>query len=156
MEVVNVADLANELGVPPSTLLDQCQKSSIEDAWAGTELTEFQQISLRSQLVDRNLVPRSERERVAHGTPTGSASLPPTVVGSLPGFVDQIVAPADADTGQGAGSFAGNDPRFHGQRPPADLGGVNVEHPTQEGWAAGDHDVACVSVLSRQGSLLVD
>ena len=119
---MNVADLAKELGVPPSTLLDQCQQVGIESAWAGTELTEIQQISLRSQLVDRNLVPRAARERADRVLPP-AAPLPPTAVGSLPGFLDQVEAPGAVATVGGAGSFAGDDPRVQGRN----LGGVDTE-----------------------------
>lgn len=38
---------------------------------------------------------------------------------------------------------------------PADLE-LQIEYPTQQGWADADYDVACVAVVSRQGSLLVD
>lgn len=120
---MNVADLAKEFGVPPSTLLDQCQQLGIESAWAGTELTEIQQISLRSQLVDRNLLPRPPRERSEPAAPSMPTSLPPTAVGSLPGFLDHPEAPGAMTTVGGAGSFAGNDSRFQGQN----LSGVDTQ-----------------------------
>ena len=33
---------------------------------------------------------------------------------------------------------------------------VQIEYPDQQGWADADHDVACVSVVTREGSLLDD
>lgn len=118
---MNVADLAKELGVPPSTLLDQCQQLGIEAAWAGTELTEIQQISLRSQLVDRNLVPRATRDRAERVLPPDPAPLPPTAVGSLPGFMDQPEGSGAVATVGGSGTFAGDDPRIHAGHNPGEV-----------------------------------
>src|SRR5690606_39165131 len=99
---------------PPSTLLDHCQQLGIKDAWAGTELSEIKQISLRSQLVDRNLLPRSERP------------LPPTAVGSLPGFDDPPSA-----RGPGPAGYAGDDPKI----------GAAGAHPTEVDTTALRRDV---------------
>ena len=49
-DVMKVSDLAAELEVPSSTVLDQCQRFGISATWAGAELTGADVVVLRSEL----------------------------------------------------------------------------------------------------------
>ena len=47
---MNVAELAEELGLPPSAVLEQCKRAGIDATWAGADLSGSDVVILRSEL----------------------------------------------------------------------------------------------------------
>lgn len=96
MSMTTVGELARSLGLPPSTVIEQCQRLGIGASWAGAELSEADANRLRAELD----VPVDAA--VPTGAPASSAvtgSLPPTAVGSRPDLIDEVTVaeeePAD-------------------------------------------------------------
>ncbi|MCB0961843.1 MAG: septum formation family protein [Acidimicrobiales bacterium] len=121
-----VADLAGVLGLPPSAVLDQCQRLGIAATWAGAELTEDDVARLRAELA----TVATPAEDAAAGVSTsggeaGSASgpLPPTAVGSRPDLIDEVSA-TDAEPEAEDDELPGSRPGFAGST----LGGA-AERP---------------------------
>lgn len=97
---MKVSELAAELGVPPSSVLEQCQRFGIEASWAGAELRGADEVVLRAELAadDDPLDLRPADE------PAPASKLPPGVVASMPELIDEVTPePEPADPG--------NDPR---------------------------------------------
>jgi len=105
---MKVSDLAAELGVPPSAVLEQCQRFDIDAAWAGAELSGSDVVVLRAELgrVDEplDLTPadgdasRGDAASDVRADPPAevppaapaevpAAALPPTSAASLPDAV---------------------------------------------------------------------
>lgn len=117
MGAMTVAALAEELGVPPSAVIEQCQRFGIDASWAGAELGTADVAVLRSELAAGDAVGTelgSSPDDAAAGpdeatgdapappesTPPDEAPaappLPPTAVGSIPELVDEAPPPAEA------------------------------------------------------------
>lgn len=115
---MKVSDLAADLEVPASTILDQCQRFGIDATWAGAELSGADVVVLRAELATEDpidltgadepvaeptaeptAVPTAETEGEPPLTaptaeddqePAPAASVPPTAVGSMPELLDEI------------------------------------------------------------------
>jgi hypothetical protein len=94
---VKVSDLAAELGVPPSTILEQCQRFGIDAAWAGAELAGADLVVLRAELAGLD-APLDLRPADAHDIDGLDASDGDGSVGGPSGDpgVDTRLEPSDA------------------------------------------------------------
>ena len=115
---MKVSDLAADLEVPASTILDQCQRFGIDATWAGAELSGADVVVLRAELATEDPIdltgtddPAADSTPVAEVASTASAAsaagveasaaqggeatpsaaaVPPTAVGSMPELLDEI------------------------------------------------------------------
>jgi hypothetical protein len=130
---VKVADLASELEVPASTVLEQCQRFGIDASWAGADLSAADVVVLRAELAgapdamaDEHVAPTTLAEPPASAVPAAvqggpipapsaaRATLPPTAVGSLPGMIDEVTPAPEVEPPAGAGLPGGPIRTFHG------------------------------------------
>ncbi len=103
---MKVSDLAEELGLPPSAVLDQCQRFGIDAGWAGAELSGADLVVLRAELanaedpIDLRPADAGESAAAAEGDDGDAAvvtvveseaapvdagpAVPPTAVSSMP------------------------------------------------------------------------
>lgn len=79
---VTVSELATELNIPPSVLLEECHRAGIEASWAGAHLPPVAVALLRDRLGAAAEPPLRRPAPPPRSTPT--PKLPPTAVGSLP------------------------------------------------------------------------
>lgn len=79
---VTVSELAAELNIPPSVLLEECHRSGVEASWAGARLSPVAASMLRDRLGVGAEPPLRREPRPPRST--ASPKLPPTAVGSLP------------------------------------------------------------------------
>lgn len=133
---MKVADLAAELEVPTSTILDQCQRFGIDAAWAGAELEGADVIVLRAELAAAEPIdlrdepaapaaapgpaaqPDAADEPAAASPPAtppadaaptpadAPAALPPTAVGSMPELIDDVTPEPEPAPSSRAPGFA--------------------------------------------------
>ena len=113
---MKVSELAEELGVPTSAVIEQCKRTGIDASWAGAELSGSDVVVLRAELAEADapldltptdpIVPPPPAAE-----PAGGAALPPTSAASWPDAAEPMPstpsasAPADASsppTGLGA------------------------------------------------------
>lgn len=96
---MKVGELASELGVPASAVLEQCQRFGIEAGWAGAALSPADEVTLRAALLDTG---------ATTSRPAGveASDLPPTAVGSMPELIDEVTPEPESDPGATAGSTA--------------------------------------------------
>lgn len=91
---MNVAELAEELGLPPSAVLEQCKRAGIDATWAGADLSGSDVVILRSELASADapldLTPADEPSD-GPGEPPGAVE-PPVDAG--PDGVDEPGAEA--------------------------------------------------------------
>lgn len=81
---MKVSDLAEELGVPASAVLEQCQRFGLDASWAGAELKTADVVVIRAELAEGS----PPVERVSATEP--SSALPPTAASSMPDLIDEI------------------------------------------------------------------
>ncbi|QXC62576.1 septum formation family protein [Aquihabitans sp. G128] len=70
---MNVADLAKDLGVPPSAVLERCALLSIDAAWAGADLSSAQEEELRAALAAEAPDPTPSVEATSGEPPVGES-----------------------------------------------------------------------------------
>lgn len=88
---MNVADLARELDLPPSRVIDLCARLGIDATWAGADLSPLDEEALRTNLGGESTgADGPRRADVGHQLGTSEA-LPPTAVGSYPGLADDSI-----------------------------------------------------------------
>jgi hypothetical protein len=151
---MKVSDLAEELDVPTSLILDQCQRFGIDASWAGAELAGADLVVLRAELAAADPidltpadpgpaeVPASSAEGGASDAPLpgdrgepaapehAEAPLPPTAVGSMPELIDEVTPSVPAGEGAGAGAGAGGaGPGGVGAVPGPTMGGAATKAP---------------------------
>ncbi|HEX2578581.1 MAG TPA: hypothetical protein VHK88_19720, partial [Aquihabitans sp.] len=110
---MNVADLAKDLEVAPSTVLEGCQRLGIAAGWAGAELTASEQATLRAALASEAPaagVP-SRWAHQAEGAPADGHG-PVTLTGA-----DLAAATSGVDLGLGAGTGGGDTAVLDGVAP---------------------------------------
>lgn len=114
---MNVSELAEELGVAPSTVLEQCKRAGIEASWAGAELSGSDVIVLRAELASADAPldltgDDEEQERPADAPPVDPpGALPPTSAASIPEHAwDDASAAGDGSEAQAAEPAAGRVP----------------------------------------------
>ncbi|MCB0976799.1 MAG: translation initiation factor IF-2 N-terminal domain-containing protein [Acidimicrobiales bacterium] len=90
MEKATVKDLAEELGMPPSALIEECQHLGIDAAWAGATLEPVAVSMLRDRFGRSAAAPPLRRGPGPERRATPS-KLPPTAVGSLPEVAASLV-----------------------------------------------------------------
>lgn len=142
---MKVSELAEELGVPASAVLEQCKRIGIDASWAGAELGGGDVVVLRAELAAADapldLTPADAPE--APGTPEGAAAPddpapvdpgssegapsepvpagpPPTSVASMPDAAGTPEAPAPTSRIPGAGAAAPASAATVARRPEAD------------------------------------
>ena len=132
---MKVSDLAADLEVPASTILDQCQRFGIDATWAGAELSGADVVVLRAELATEDPIdltgaddpvaePTTNTDVEPAPTAAGAdapaaqddqeaapaaAAVPPTAVGSMPELLDEITPepePEPAASNVRAGGFA--------------------------------------------------
>lgn len=79
---VTVSELAAELNIPPSVLLEECHRAGVEASWAGARLSPVAASMLRDRLGAAAEPPLRREPRPPRSA--ASPKLPPTAVGSLP------------------------------------------------------------------------
>lgn len=120
---MRVSDLAEELDVPASLILDQCQRFGIDASWAGAELSGADLVVLRAELAAADAIdltpadppatdavpapgpesgdagdtaeapPAEDPAGAALPSAPSEAPLPPTAVGSMPELIDEVTPP---------------------------------------------------------------
>lgn len=95
---MKVGELASELGVPASAVLEQCQRFGIDAGWAGAELSPADEVTLRTELLDAGT-----SAPAAQGGAAGS-DLPPTAVGSMPELIDEVTPAPEAGPDAASGT----------------------------------------------------
>lgn len=81
---MKVSDLAEELEVPASTVLAQCQRFGIDAAWAGAELSGSDVVVLRAELADSASIDLTPADPVAEPVAVTAAAAPAAPAASLP------------------------------------------------------------------------
>jgi len=76
---MKVSDLAADLEVPASTILDQCQRFGIDASWAGAELTGADVVMLRAELATGDSIDLTPTDVPAEPVPAPSAPEPDVV-----------------------------------------------------------------------------
>lgn len=115
---MKVSDLAAELGVAPSTVLEQCQRFGIEAGWAGAELVGADVVVLRAELAghDAPLDLRPTDPALPDGAPdagggagtVGAATTDPDGAGGPPPLPPTSAASMPDVAGEVAGEVAGD------------------------------------------------
>ena len=83
---MKVSDLAAELEVPASTILDQCQRFGIDAAWAGAELSGADVVVLRSELATTDPIDLTPADPVTpEPAPAAPAAAEPEPAAPVPG-----------------------------------------------------------------------
>ncbi len=114
---MKVSELAADLEVPTSMILDQCQRFGIDASWAGAELSGTDVVVLRAELTmadpidltpadgpvggaEASMEPNTGTEpESGAGSGVGTpAALPPTAVGSMPEILDEITPEPDSES----------------------------------------------------------
>ncbi|MGN6695213.1 MAG: hypothetical protein ACTHN0_13645, partial [Aquihabitans sp.] len=132
---MKVSELAEELEVPASAVLAQCQRFGIDASWAGAELGGADVVVLRAELASGAPIdltpadPVDEPVAVAAGSaaagpalddaaagagpnadpaaPASTAPLPPTAVGSMPELADEITPDPEPEAAPAAPRLPG-------------------------------------------------
>jgi hypothetical protein len=155
---MKVADLAAELDVPASTILDQCQRFGIDATWAGAELSGSDVVVLRAELATADPIDLTPADGEAAegdaadaadavgaagatvgaaaagpgaasaGAADAPAAVPPTAVGSMPELIDEVTP--DADPADATAAPAPDDPAPPGRSPGFALPGAPGVSPT--------------------------
>lgn len=121
---MKVSDLAAQLQLPASVVLEQCLRLGIDATWAGAELTPADVAILEAELAheDPAVHPTPAAPLAAAGEPDAAPAddagadpaavplvVPPTAVGSMPEMTDQLMRDAAENAGATPRSFAGRD-----------------------------------------------
>ena len=107
---MRVVDLAQELEVPPSEVLQACQRLAIDATWAGAELSASDAIVLRAELANSSSLDLTEPTAAAPAATGAPGAMPPPAVGSMPELLDELAPGApQADVAAGADGGAGTD-----------------------------------------------
>lgn len=127
---MKVSELAEDLELPASAVLAQCQRFGITATWAGAELNATDVVILRAELASDDALDLTEPEpdvapvpaaapavaatpgpeaAPAPPQPPAAAALPPTAVGSMPGLIDEVTPEPEAPPADGfrGGSLPG-------------------------------------------------
>jgi len=129
---MKVSDLAEELEVPPSAVLAQCQRFGIDASWAGAELSGADVVVLRAELANDeaiDLTPTDPPLEAAPGTVPASAAVGAGAAGAS---ADAGAGPPSSDPAVPASG--GSDPL-----PPTAVGSMPdlIEEVTPEPEAEG-------------------
>lgn len=131
---MKVSELAEELGVPTSAVLEQCQRFSIDATWAGAELKGSDVAVLRAEMAGADDAAAPETAAPSDGpeavedditaprpaVPSGQAltgggrgrsPLPPTAVGSMPELIDEVTPEPEVEPPGAAGPGPGPAPQ---------------------------------------------
>lgn len=93
---MKVSDLAEELEVPASTVLDQCQRFGIDASWAGAELSGADVVVLRAELASGAPIDLTPADPIADSVDEPVAVAAGAAPASAPGAVPPDVGEASA------------------------------------------------------------
>lgn len=115
---MKVSELAAELEVPTSTILDQCQRFGIDATWAGAELSGTDLVVLRAELATADAIDLTPADAAGPAEPAAApaddasapveplvppppSAVPPTAVGSMPGLIEEMAPAAEPGAAPG-------------------------------------------------------
>ncbi|MCU1371987.1 MAG: Septum formation [Ilumatobacteraceae bacterium] len=148
---MNVADLAAELEVPTSMILDQCQRFGIDASWSGAELSGADLVLLRAELAAADPIDLRPADVDAASTGSAAPDLP-----AAPAAPDAPASPAPGatDADADADAVAADPPTAEpAPLPPTAVGSMPelIDEVTPSGPASADPPAGGAASSSAPG-----